>query len=45
MCSLGPSPESSRQTSPVSRDHNPRKRGRTACTRCKTRKQKASSTQ
>ncbi|KAJ5750657.1 hypothetical protein N7533_007685 [Penicillium manginii] len=40
MYPVGPSPESSRQTSPVSKDFNPRKRGRTACTRCKTRKQK-----
>ncbi|KAL2788696.1 fungal-specific transcription factor domain-containing protein [Aspergillus keveii] len=33
---------STRQTRPSSpyRDYNPRKRGRTACTRCKTRKQK-----
>lgn len=43
MYAPGQSSESSRQTSPVSRDHNPRKRGRTACTRCKTRKQKVSS--
>ncbi|KAJ5591656.1 transcriptional regulator family: Fungal Specific TF [Penicillium hispanicum] len=28
------------QTSAAARDHNPRKRGRTACTRCKTRKQR-----
>ncbi|KAF4760623.1 hypothetical protein N7455_000835 [Penicillium solitum] len=40
MYALGHSPESSRQTTPALRDHNPRKRGRTACTRCKTRKQK-----
>ncbi|KAJ5988509.1 hypothetical protein N7481_003719 [Penicillium waksmanii] len=40
MYPVGPSPESSRQTSPASKDFNPRKRGRTACTRCKTRKQK-----
>jgi hypothetical protein len=31
----------SRDSTP-SRDHNPRKRARTACTRCKTRKQKVS---
>ncbi|EPS29190.1 hypothetical protein PDE_04139 [Penicillium oxalicum 114-2] len=33
-------PELSRETSPASLKYNPRKRGRTACTRCKTRKQK-----
>ncbi|PYH95745.1 putative C6 transcription factor [Aspergillus ellipticus CBS 707.79] len=31
---------SSTRASSPSRDYNPRKRGRTACTRCKTRKQK-----
>ncbi|KAG2411740.1 hypothetical protein HFD88_009296 [Aspergillus terreus] len=33
------SPTQTRTSSPA-RDYNPRKRGRTACTRCKTRKQK-----
>ncbi|KAJ5668925.1 hypothetical protein N7462_009995 [Penicillium macrosclerotiorum] len=40
MYPLSQSSVSSRQTSPATKDYNPRKRGRTACTRCKTRKQK-----
>ncbi|KAJ5366596.1 hypothetical protein N7541_000537 [Penicillium brevicompactum] len=38
MYALGQGSESPRHGTP--HDHNPRKRGRTACTRCKTRKQK-----
>ncbi|KAJ5888760.1 hypothetical protein N7495_008801 [Penicillium taxi] len=41
----GSSPNPSRQTSPASRDgyiYNSRKRGRTACSRCKRRKQRVS---
>ncbi|KAJ5806007.1 uncharacterized protein N7503_003609 [Penicillium pulvis] len=40
MYAPGHSPTSSRLASPTSHDYNPRKRGRTACTRCKTRKQR-----